>query len=338
MNKQLESLIDSNITNLTIFQQKYGNIRQNIKEKKDLKVHIENTTNYIKTLINSEYLEGIDEKVSEIQKLKILCLPVDHDIFNNLIKVLQECQKIKNKSDKTGGAKKKNNNYNNIQEDVTMQVETGNQNNEGYKYQQTYLQANKQLVKQKISEEYTNDMLGRAISKAEHFSSRFGKKQMEQHFNYYNRFDNGFTKDKENLKKSLINALDTLQDYYEMDGPKKKFSKNFNQTKIVNYIKQLKSNCSDEDKIIFDDFINILMGGDHINFDEYFNSNCKVDPKVLTTNGISSMKFAAKQEKEWKEKAMKKGDYNVELKIDQNWNTNPHIPNQLKNHDYGSFC
>ena len=123
-----------------------------------------------------------------------------------------------------------------------------------------------------------------------------------------------------------------------MDGPKKKFPKNFNQTKIVNYIKQLKSNCSDEDKKIFDDFINILMGGEHINFDEYFNSNCNVDPKVLTTNGISSMKFAAKQEKEWKEKAMKKGDYNVELKIDQNWNTNPHIPNQLKNHDYGSYC
>ena len=35
--------------------------------------------------------------------------------------------------------------------------------------QQTYLQADKQLVKQKISEEYTNDMLGRALSKVESF-------------------------------------------------------------------------------------------------------------------------------------------------------------------------
>ena len=29
---------------------------------------------------------------------------------------------------------------------------------------------NKQLIKQKISEEYTNDMLGRALSKAENFA------------------------------------------------------------------------------------------------------------------------------------------------------------------------
>ena len=49
------------------------------------------------------------------------------------------------------------------------------------------------------------------------------------------------------------------------------------------------------------------------------------------------MKFAAKQEKEWKEKALKKRDYDVELKIDQNWDTNPNIPKDLKNSNNGCY-
>ena len=117
---------------------------------------------------------------------------------------------------------------------------------------------NKQLIKQKISEEYTNDMLGRALSKAENFANRFGKQAIQSYFNYYNRFDNGFVKDKNSLRKSLINALDTLQDYYEMDGKKKKFPINFDQKSIINYISNLGNNCLPEDQEIFKDFITIL--------------------------------------------------------------------------------
>ena len=37
----------------------------------------------------------------------------------------------------------------------------------------------KQLMKLKVAEEYTNDMLGRALSKAEFYSSRYGKKSLD---------------------------------------------------------------------------------------------------------------------------------------------------------------
>ena len=71
---------------------------------------------------------------------------------------------------------------------------------------QKQMQINQQLLKQKISQEYTTDMLGRALSKAEFLSSRFGKSNLvNKQFNYYNRFDNGMEKDKDNLTKSFIN-------------------------------------------------------------------------------------------------------------------------------------
>lgn len=330
-----EFLLDSNINNLKKFQENYGNNKNDTFEKKNFKGHIESTTNAIRNIINGSNIKNIDEKLNQIQQIKRLCLQVDHDIFNNLINILKDYKNNKTFINSTKKRDNKKSSNNNKDEDITMQDDYNKQIYEDPR-KQTYLQADKQLVKQKISEEYTNDMLGRAISKAESYSSRFGEKQIQQHFNYYNRFDNGFIKEKEDLKKSLINALDTLQDYYEMDGPNKKFPKNFDQKKIINYINELKKNCRKEDKELFDDFIIIIKGG-HVDFDKFFNPNCNVDPKILVTSGISSMKFAAKQEKEWKEKALKHGDYNVDLKIDQNWDINPNIPKDLKNLNNGSY-
>ena len=328
---QLEFLIESNIKNLIIFQNNYGNCRINDLGKVNLKNHIKNTTNYIKTILKAKCLKNVELKVKKIKDLRNLCLNIDYDIFDDLIDVIT----CKSKDDKSIKTNVKKNNNRKKEEDIIMEDESRNQSKKEQKYQ-TSIQIDKQLVKQKISEEYTNDMLGRALSKAEYLSSRFGKKQIEHHFNYYNRFDNGFTKDKEDLKKSLINALDTLQDYYEMDGPKKRYPKNFDQKKIIKYIKQLKESCSEEDEGIFDDFINIILGA-HVNFDQYFNHDCKVDPHVLATNGVSSMKFAAKQEKEWKNKALKNGDYDVNLNMDQNWNNNTNIPKKFEKKDYENY-
>ena len=185
----------------------------------------------------------------------------------------------------------------------------------------------KQLIKQKISEEYTNDMLGRALSKAENFANRFGKQAIQSYFNYYNRFDNGFVKDKNSLRKSLINALDTLQDYYEMDGKEKKFPINFEQKSIINYISNLGKNCLPEDQEIFKDFITIIKGDVHIDFDYNFNKNCKVDPNVLSDNGIQTMKSAARQEKIWKQRVLEQGNYNCELQINKDWKNNAILNN-----------
>ena len=189
----------------------------------------------------------------------------------------------------------------------------------------------KDLVKQKISQEYTTDMLGKALSSAEHFTNRFGKKTnlLKMQFNYYNLFDSGLTKDKENLKKSLMVFLDTLQFYYETDS-KKDFPINYEKKDIIMYLNFLKSNCDEKDQDIFDAFICIINGG-HVDFSTYFNKKAKVDPNVLVTNGVSSMKFASRQEKEWKKKVMERGDYPIELKMGMDWNSNNNIPKSMNN-------
>jgi len=202
------------------------------------------------------------------------------------------------------------------------------------KQKQNQCTIDKHLIKQKISEEYTNDMLGRALSKAENFAKRFGKQAIQSHFNYYNRFDNGFIKDKNSLRKSLINALDTLQDYYEMDGKEKKFPYNFEQKSIINYISNLGNNCLPEDQEIFVDFITIIKGDDHIDFDHNFNKNCKVDPNVLCDNGIQTMKSAARQEKKWKKRVLEQGNYNCELQINKDWKNCNNFNNCYSNNSY----
>lgn len=200
---------------------------------------------------------------------------------------------------------------------------------------QVKCQARKELIAQKISQEYTNDMLGKALSSAEHLSNRFGKKKNKfpLKFNYYNLFDSGLTKNKENLKKSLMTFLDALQYYYETD-PIQNFPCNFSKRDITTYLQNLGDNCYEEDQFIFKDFITIIEGGRHVDFSSYFNNNAKVDPNVLATSGVSSMKFAGNQEKEWEENAIRQGDYPINIKMGMEWNSNKHIPNSMKTHNY----
>lgn len=190
-------------SDLEIFIEKFGNQsailnkgKINKKEKNKFKEQIDIKMGKIR----AKDLHNKEKKINKILELKNLSCQEDYNIFDKLITILQ------------------GNNY--IDEDIDMTDCSNQRGNYSSQYQQDKL-VDKQLIKQKISEEYTNDMLGRAISKAENFSTRFGKNQVERQFNYYNRFDNGFIKDKNNLLKSLMNALDTLQDYYEMDGDKK---------------------------------------------------------------------------------------------------------------------
>jgi hypothetical protein len=308
---------NSILSDLQVFIEKFGNQSTILnkgkiskKEKNKLKEQIEIKMGKIR----AKDIHYKEKQINKIQELKSLSCQEDYYIFDNLINILQ------------------GNNY--YDEDIDMTEYSNQRGNSNSGYQQDKL-VDKQLIKQKISEEYTNDMLGRAISKAENFSTRFGKNQLEKQFNYYNRFDNGFIKDKNNLLKSLMNALDTLQDYYEMDGDKKRFPSNFNQNRIISYIEKLKNNCHRDDQGIFDDFITIIRGG-HVNFDNNFNLICKADPNVLAQSGVSSMKFASRQEKEWKEKAMKYGNYPCKLEINQNWENNHHIPSKLNN--YNDYC
>ena len=192
--------------------------------------------------------------------------------------------------------------------------------------------ANKQLVKQKISQEYTADVLGKALTYAEHYSSRFGKCPLTNfQFNYYNIYDSGINKDKESLKKGLISLLNVIQSYYEFDG--KCFPSGIKISEVKGYLTQLKFNCKEEDQKIFDAFISIL-DGKQFDFSSFFNTqNAHVDPNMLTTKGIKVMKGALKQEKKWEKKALEEGDYDVGLQIGKDWKENKNVPDL--DDDYG---
>lgn len=192
---------------------------------------------------------------------------------------------------------------------------------------QAQMQANEKLVKQKISEEYTADIFGKALSSAEHYSSRVGKKKIiNMQFNYYNLFDSGINKSDEELKKSIIAFLDILQDYYQMDG--QKFPSGIKINEIIKYLTQLKENCINlDDKNIFDAFISII-NGKRVDFSGFFNTkNAFVNPNLLATKGINVLKSAGRQEKDWEKKVLKDGNYDVGLNIGKDWTDNKHFSN-----------
>ena len=305
----LEFIIKNLLEN---FVSNFGkNVSVNLS-KNDKQIAKNNILNYINEL-RAQDIYDKNKNIQRIKQLKSMSSKEDYGIFDQLINKINQ---FKNVDDME------------IEKEAYESYPSHSQN-------QKLMQVDKQLIKQKISEEYTNDMLGRALSKAENFVLRFGKgnKTMNNNkFEYYNRFDNGLTKDKAQLLKSLINALDTLQDYYEMDGDKKRFPKNLNKNQIIAYIMNLKNNCHKEDQGIFEDFITIIKGG-HIDFESNFNLNCKVNPNILASSGVSSIKFANKQEKIWKEKAMQYGDYPCELVTNKNWELNNNMPNSLNNNN-----
>ena len=105
-----------------------------------------------------------------------------------------------------------------------------------------------------------------------------------------------------------------------MDGDEKKFPSNFTEDDICEFIQYLGNNCLPEDQEIFKDFITIIKGEHHIDFDYNFNKNCKVDPSVLCDNGIQTMKSAARQ-------VLEQGNYNCELQINKDWKNNAILNN-----------
>lgn len=194
-------------------------------------------------------------------------------------------------------------------------------------------QADEQLVKQKISQEYTADIFGKALSSAEHYSSRFGKKSIKNmQFNYYNLFDSGITKNKEELKKAIIAFLDILQTYYQIDG--KCFPSGIKINEVKAYLTSLKANCANpEDQKIYDSFISVI-NGQWIDFSGFFNTEkAVVDPNVLATKGIQALKSAGRQENSWEKKALDQGNYDVGLKLGKNWTDNQNYSNFNSNYE-----
>ena len=107
---------------------------------------------------------------------------------------------------------------------------------------------NQQMVEQKIDSEYNIDFLGRALSKAEIYAIRFGNQYKIQNFHplfgFYNRFNSGYDTNKEELFKSLVNAVKNV-DYGFKDSKASfgeiLFPNNMSKEEIIQYIQQLKS-------------------------------------------------------------------------------------------------
>ena len=98
-------------------------------EKSNIKQEI---ITYIKQL-NKNELSEIKPYIKKVKSLKSLSYKEDHDLFNKLIEKISD-----------------------YDEDIEMQASEMYPNSSG---KQKLMQIDEQLIKQKISEEYTNDML-----------------------------------------------------------------------------------------------------------------------------------------------------------------------------------
>ena len=208
----------------------------------------------------------------------------------------------------------------------------GHQHNQYNQYNQPQQQQSmldKQKVEQLIDSEYNIDFMGRALSKAEIYAFRFGDQKLiekfEPKFGFYNRFNSGYERDKEELFKSLINAVkfveygfeETEEEYGEI-----LFPNNMSKDEVIKYIESLSSCIKDkEEKQIYNDLIKILkrVKSDLNKYDHLYDKNAKMDPKKMMEVYPDINKAIEKKEKNWRKKIENDPNYKPEFKLGQNF-------------------
>lgn len=180
-----------------------------------------------------------------------------------------------------------------------------------WNYNQQQSMLNKQKVEQKIDLEYNIDFMGRALSKAEIYAFRFGNqnkiKNFQPLFGFYNRFNSGYENNKEELFKSLINAVKFV-DYGFKESKAKYgeilFPNNMSKEEVIQYIQQLSSCLNNyHEKTIYNDLIGLIYEVP-TNFDKYnnlYDNGAKMNPKNMMDRYPFINKAVERREVNWLE-------------------------------------
>ena len=188
----------------------------------------------------------------------------------------------------------------------------------------------KQKVEQKMDLEYNIDFMGRALSKAEIYTFRFGDPNKTQDlkplFCFYNRFNSGYEKNQIELFKSLINAV-KFQDYgFEETESKYNeilFPNNMTLDEVCEYIKMLASCLGDpQEKKIYSDLIKVLKRNekDLNKYNNLYDKNAKMDQKAMMEAYPQMNKAFGKKEKKWKDNIENNPNYMPEFQLKKDFN------------------
>ena len=202
-------------------------------------------------------------------------------------------------------------------------------------YNQSHQQSmlDKQKVEQLVDTEYNIDFMGRALSKAEIYAFRFGDQKIiekcEPKFGFYNRFNSGYEREKEELFKSLINAVKFVE--YAFEETEEEYGKiifpnNMSEDEVIKYIESLSSCIKDiKEKEIYNDLIKVLkrVKSDLNKYNHLYDKNAKMDPKKMMKVYPDINKAIEKKEKNWRKKIENDPNYKPEIIIGQKFEQDP---------------
>lgn len=211
---------------------------------------------------------------------------------------------------------------------------------------QKNVQLNKQKVEQKLDSEYNTYALGRALSKAELYAFRFSNDKAKETmiaplFGYYNQFDNGNNFGKEELFKSLVNAVKFV--HYGFEETEHKYKEimlpdNMKKEDVIKYISKLKSFLTDpKETRIYDALINVLerLKLDFSDYTDLYSKNQKIDQKRMMESFPSINKIFEEKEKKWKTRIENDPDYKPKFELGKNYDENSEFQIEyLKRCDY----
>jgi hypothetical protein len=198
---------------------------------------------------------------------------------------------------------------------------------------QQNIQLNKQKVEQKLDLEYNTYALGRALSKAELYAFRFSldkdkERDIRPLFGYYNQFDNGNIFEKDQLFKSLVNAVKFVHYGFEETEYKYKeimFPDNMKKEEVIKYIRQLKTFLKEPKEIrIYDDLIKVLerLELDFSDYKDLYCKNQKIDQKKMMESFPGINKAFEAKEKKWKTRIENDPDYKPKFELEKNYDDN----------------
>lgn len=211
---------------------------------------------------------------------------------------------------------------------------------------QKNVQLNKQKVEQKLDSEYNTYALGRALSKAELYAFRFSNDKAKEImirplFGYYNQFDNGNNFEKEELFKSLVNAVKCV--HYGFEETEYKYKEimlpdNMKKEDVIKYIGILKTFLTDpKETRIYDALISVLerLQLDFSDYTNLYSKNQIIDQKRMMESFPGINKIFEAKEKKWKTRIENDPDYKPKFELGKNYDENSEFQIEyLKRLDY----
>jgi len=194
----------------------------------------------------------------------------------------------------------------------------------GGKKEQNQTQINKQKVKQKQDQKHSNETMARMLSSAEIYAIRMGCPAKTK-YQFYDHFDNGFSKDIYELKSELIFEIEIFRNSYKDFVNNNKeyiFPSNSNKKSVLQDISLWGKYVNNEDKKYYQAMYDILCGKKTKSFEKDLIELEKNNPNYGKMDVYDQMEvvpkvmdYISRQNEDVEKKMLEKGDYDVNLNL-----------------------